>query len=75
MSGEPPAGADVKALREAGKQTAKATEPDGKKARPSSSTLRFVIQRHDARRMHYDLRLELDGVFKSWAVTRGHPRA
>ncbi len=90
MSREPPAGADVKALRRAGKQTAKAgaarsrlaryrarrdfaktIEPDGKKARPSSSTLRFVIQRHDARRMHYDLRLELDGVFKSWAVTRG----
>jgi bifunctional non-homologous end joining protein LigD len=50
---------------------AKTSEPAGKKAVPSSSTLRFVIQRHDARRLHYDLRLELDGVFKSWAVTRG----
>ena len=30
-----------------------------------------MIQKHDATRLHYDLRLELDGVFKSWAITRG----
>src|ERR1700731_75553 len=43
----------------------------GKAAIPEAGELRFVIQRHDATRLHYDFRLELDGVFKSWAVTRG----
>ncbi|MGN6763543.1 MAG: DNA ligase D, partial [Rhizobiaceae bacterium] len=46
-------------------------EPSGKEAVKSSNRRRFVIQKHDATRLHYDLRLELDGVFKSWAVTRG----
>jgi bifunctional non-homologous end joining protein LigD len=50
---------------------AKTSEPARKKAVPSSAKLRFVIQRHDATRLHYDFRLELDGVLKSWAVTRG----
>jgi len=50
---------------------ARTPEPAGKKVVPSTSTLRFVIQRHDAKRLHYDLRLELNGVFKSWALTRG----
>jgi bifunctional non-homologous end joining protein LigD len=44
-------------------------EPRGRKGRRRGD--RYVIQKHAARRLHYDLRLELDGVMKSWAVTRG----
>src|SRR5476649_1154288 len=50
---------------------AKSAEPSGSRPTPRSDRLRFVIQKHAARRLHYDLRLELGGVFKSWAVTRG----
>ncbi|HUZ14124.1 MAG TPA: DNA polymerase ligase N-terminal domain-containing protein, partial [Caulobacteraceae bacterium] len=46
-------------------------EPSGRTPPPASGRLRYVIQKHDARRLHYDLRLEAEGVFKSWAVTRG----
>ncbi|MBS0412388.1 MAG: non-homologous end-joining DNA ligase, partial [Proteobacteria bacterium] len=46
-------------------------EPSGKARVAPSKRLRFVIQKHAATRLHYDLRLELGGVFKSWAVTRG----
>lgn len=45
-------------------------EPPGRVATRKSGQLRFVIQRHAATRLHFDLRLELDGVYKSWAVTR-----
>ncbi len=46
-------------------------EPSGKRAVDAATYLRYVIQKHDATRLHYDLRLEVGGVFKSWAVTRG----
>jgi len=49
----------------------KTSEPSGHLEVKASRRRRFVIQKHDATRLHYDLRLELDGVFKSWAVTKG----
>jgi bifunctional non-homologous end joining protein LigD len=49
----------------------KTAEPSGETPVKPAKQRRFVIQKHDASRLHYDLRLESDGVFKSWAVTKG----
>ncbi|HXF55054.1 MAG TPA: DNA ligase D [Hyphomicrobiaceae bacterium] len=46
-------------------------EPSGGGSIRPAEYPRYVIHKHEARRLHFDLRLELDGVFKSWAVTRG----
>jgi bifunctional non-homologous end joining protein LigD len=46
-------------------------EPSGEKEVAPSKALRFVIQKHAASRLHFDLRLELDGVFRSWATPKG----
>lgn len=49
---------------------AKTPEPSGKFTECAGGS-RFIVQKHDATRLHWDLRLEVDGVLKSWAVTKG----
>lgn len=62
--------ADPLAAYNAKRDFSKTAEPAGKRARSEGGN-RFIVQKHDATRLHWDLRLEADGVLKSWAVTKG----
>jgi len=59
---------DFTKTREPSGGAATAVRPARKKRAP---TLRFVVQKHEASHLHFDFRLELDGVMKSWAVPKG----
>ena len=67
----PPMAAGKLSLYQAKRDFTKTAEPSGKARIKPAEYPRFVIQKHAATRLHYDLRLEVDGVFESWAVTKG----
>lgn len=72
MARKPAAKAATKAkVAGAKRDFSKTAEPAGKVPKTKGNALHFVIQKHAASHLHFDLRLELDGVMKSWAVPKG----
>lgn len=71
MSKRPPKSQPLTAYRTK-RAFERSPEPQGgPKTAEAESPLRFVVQRHQARNLHYDFRLEVDGVLKSWAIPKG----